>query len=53
MLYSTLLERADSLLGAGNKEAATADYQIAAQLMVDDTSEAQDKLAELAADAAP
>ncbi len=47
LLYTTLLKRAASLLTAGNKAAAMADYQVAAQLQVDDPSEAQQKLTEL------
>ncbi len=53
LLYSTLLGRAGSLLESGHEDAAIADYQVAAQLLVDDVSEAQEMLAELAAEAAP
>jgi tetratricopeptide (TPR) repeat protein len=53
LLYSTLLERAELLLDSGDEAAAIADYQRAAQLLVDDVSEAQEMLAELKAEAAP
>lgn len=50
LLYSTLLERAESLLDSGDEAAAIADYQVAAQLSVKDASEAQKMLAELTAE---
>jgi len=53
LLYSTLLGRAGSLLDSDDKVAAIVDYQAAAQLMVDDVSEAQDMLAELTAETVP
>ncbi len=53
LLYTNLLKRADSFLGAGDEAAAAADYQVAAQLAVEDPSEAQERLADLASEAAP
>jgi len=53
LLYTNLLNRADSALEAGNEEAARADYQQAAQLLVEDPSEAQQRLAELVSEASP
>ncbi len=53
LLYSAFIDRAESLLDSGDEAAAIADYQVAAQLLVDDVSEAQEMLTELAADAAP
>jgi hypothetical protein len=50
LLYTRLSERAASLLAAGDKEAAIADYQLAARLKVADSTAAQAKLAELAGD---
>ncbi len=50
LLYSTLLERAESLLDSGDEAAAIADYQVAAQLTINDASEAQKMLAELTAE---
>jgi tetratricopeptide (TPR) repeat protein len=50
LLYSTLLERAESLLDSGDEATAIADYQVAAQLAVKDVSEAQRMLAELTAE---
>ncbi len=47
LLYTGLMARAESLLEAGDKEAAITDYQQAAQLLVKDPSEAQQKLVEL------
>ncbi|MEW5958149.1 MAG: tetratricopeptide repeat protein [Chloroflexota bacterium] len=47
LLYTGLMARAESSLAAGNKEAAITDYQQAAQLLVEDPAEAQQKLAEL------
>jgi hypothetical protein len=47
MLYATLLERADAFLEGGDTAMASADYQAAAQLLVEDPSEAEKKLAEL------
>ncbi len=53
LLYSTLLGRAGSLLDSGDEAAAIADYQVAAQLLVDDVSEAQEMLTKLTAEAVP
>lgn len=53
LLYSAFIDRAESLLDSGDEAAAIADYQVAAQLLVDDVSEAQEMLTELAAEAAP
>jgi cell shape-determining protein MreC len=53
LLYSLLLERATHYLDSGDKEAAIADYQVAAQLSVDDVSQAQTMLTELTAETAP
>ncbi len=53
LLYTTLLERADASLSSGDKAAAAADYQVAAQLLIDDTSQAQKKLSELASEMSP
>jgi hypothetical protein len=53
LLYTALLQRADSFLRADNKGAAIADYQVAAQLLVEDASEAQEKLDDLTSEAAP
>ena len=53
LLYANLLERADSFLKSGDEAAALADYQAAAQLQVEDPSEAQDKLTELIAETSP
>jgi len=50
LLYSTLRERAESLLDSGDEATAIADYQVAAQLAVKDVSEAQRMLAELTAE---
>jgi len=46
-LYTALLERAQSSLSAGDKEAAIADYQLAAELPVEDPSQAQQELVKL------
>lgn len=53
LLYTTLVARADSWLQSGDEAAAVADYQVAAQLLVDDPSEAQEKLAELSSKQTP
>jgi outer membrane protein assembly factor BamD (BamD/ComL family) len=53
LLYSTLLGRAGSLLDSGDEVAAVTDYQVAAQLLVDDVSEAQEMLTKLTAEAVP
>jgi outer membrane protein assembly factor BamD (BamD/ComL family) len=53
LLYTALLQRADSFLSTGNKGAAIADYQVAAQLLVEDASEAQEMLADLTSEATP
>jgi len=47
LLYTALLERADSFLKAGDKASAIADCRIAAGLLVDDPSAAQQMLAKL------
>jgi tetratricopeptide (TPR) repeat protein len=53
LLYRTLIERADSALKAGNKEAALADYKVAATLPVEDRSVAQEKLIRLTSETTP
>jgi outer membrane protein assembly factor BamD (BamD/ComL family) len=53
LLYTNLLERADAALESGDVAAATADYQVAARLLVEDPSEAQEKLNELASEMSP
>lgn len=53
LLYSAFIDRAESLLDSGHEAAAIADYQVAAQLLVDDVSEAQEMLTELTAEASP
>jgi tetratricopeptide (TPR) repeat protein len=53
LLYTNLVSRATFALETGDEEAARADYQQAAQLLVEDPSEAQQKLAELVAEASP
>jgi len=53
LLYRTLLQRGDAFLKSGNQTLAVADYQAAAQLLVEDPSEAQERLAEHMAKAAP
>jgi Flp pilus assembly protein TadD len=53
LLYKTLTERAVASLEAGDRAAAITDYQNAAQLSVEDPSEAQQKLAELMSTASP
>jgi tetratricopeptide (TPR) repeat protein len=53
LLYSTLLKRAKSSLDSGDEAGAIIDYQLAAQLPVDDVSEAQDTLIELTAETGP
>jgi hypothetical protein len=53
LLYSALIDRAESLLDSGHEAAAIADYQVAAQLLVDDVSEAHEMLTELTAEASP
>jgi tetratricopeptide (TPR) repeat protein len=52
-LYESLLARAEAWLAAGDREAARADYQLAARLSVDDPSEAREKLAELVPETNP
>jgi tetratricopeptide (TPR) repeat protein len=52
-LYESLLARAEAWLAAGDREAARADYQLAARLLVDDPSEAREKLAELVPETNP
>lgn len=51
LLYTTLLARASSYLAVGNEAEAIADYRVAAELLVEDSSEAQQKLAELTSEA--
>jgi hypothetical protein len=53
LLYTNLLERADFSLESGDEAAAAADYQVAAQLLVEDPSQAQEKLSELASEMTP
>ena len=53
LLYSTLLKRAEIFLDSGDDAVAILDYQLAAQLLVDDVSEAQEMLTELTAETAP
>jgi len=53
LLYSLLLERATYHLDSGDVAAAIADYQVAAQLSIDDVSQAQKMLTELTAETAP
>ena len=53
LLYIALLERGDSRLNSGDEAAAAADYRLAAGLAVEDPSEAQEKLAELAMEISP
>ena len=53
LLYSLLVEQADSLLQAGDKEAAITTYQQAIQLPIEDTAEIQQKLAELITNDSP
>ena len=53
LLYTSLLERADASLESGDEAAAAADYQVAAQLLVEDPSQAQEKLSELASEMTP
>ena len=50
LLYAHLVARADSQVVAGQPKIALTDYQAAAKLPVADSSEAQEKLAELTAD---
>ena len=47
-LYTNLLARGDTSLAAGDRTAAIADYQAAAELKVEDPSAAQEKLSALA-----
>jgi tetratricopeptide (TPR) repeat protein len=47
LLYFTLLERAESAVDSGNKDAGIADYQIAARLQVKNPEEAQVRLLDL------
>jgi hypothetical protein len=53
LLYSTLLKRAEVFLESGDEAVAMIDYQLAAQLLVDDVSEAQEMLTELTVETAP
>jgi len=53
LLYAALVERADRFLKSGDKAGAIAAYQVAAQLEVDDPSQAQEKLAELTSETTP
>ena len=53
LLYAALVERADTFLKSGDRAAAIAAYRVAAQLEVDDPSQAQERLAELTAEATP
>jgi outer membrane protein assembly factor BamD (BamD/ComL family) len=53
LLYTNLLERADASLESGDEAAAAADYQVAAQLLVEDPSQAQEKLSEIASEMSP
>lgn len=53
LLYSHLLERADSALEAGDEAASIADYQTAVQLSIEDISKAQERLTELASENSP
>lgn len=53
LLYNNLVERGASLQAAGKEAAATADYQAAARLLVEDVSVAQEKLAELTVGLSP
>lgn len=53
LLYSTLLKRAEFILDSGDEAVAIIDCQLAAQLLVDDVSEAQEMLTELTAETAP
>lgn len=50
LLYIALLGRAESALTAGDEATAISAYQVAAQLSVEDPSEAQEKLADLMAE---
>lgn len=50
LLYTYLIARADDQLVAGQPQIAQDDYQAAVRLPVADSSEAQEKLAELTAD---
>lgn len=53
LLYSHLLERANSALEAGDEAAGIADYQLAVQLSIEDNSEAQERLTELTSEDSP
>jgi tetratricopeptide (TPR) repeat protein len=53
LLYDTLLQRANSTVGGGDVQAGIADYQIAAQLAVEDSTEAEEKLIELTSGGSP
>jgi hypothetical protein len=46
-LYDNLVDRAGQSLATNNEDAAIADYQLAAQLPVEDATEAQQSLADL------
>ena len=52
-LYALLLERGDTFLEANNQTAAMADYQQAAELAVEDTTEAQERLTRLTNSSSP
>ncbi len=53
LLYLTLIGRAAVSLKAGDKEAALADYKVAATLAVTDRSVAQQKLINLTSETTP
>ena len=53
LLYARLLERASTFLESGNKPNAIADYQLAAQLAIEDPSEAQEQLTRLISEHSP
>ncbi len=53
LLYTRLIERADSALAAGDQAASIADYQLAVELPIEDISKAQERLAELTSENSP
>ncbi len=53
LLYATFLERATHFLAVNDEAAAIVDYQAAVDLLVEDTSEAQQKLIELTSQTSP
>lgn len=53
LLYTSLIKRANFSLQAGDEAATIADYQAAAQMSVEDPSEAQEKLIELTTETIP